>query len=172
MLTIINCWGIRNNTFTITKTSRVWRSADNAEPLALRGSVRSACVTIPRTTRTVPCRPNTGALNNDKINIFVYVCDWRNNLLLYLLSCPIFSVIKLWYGSRCQFTLIPLYLPKISLTFGTWLTDLLPINHKNYKFREKENSPVTKERENLHQKTDKGGVNCWMVVIGRFKLQL
>ena len=37
---------------------------------------------------------------------------------------------------------------------------LLPINHKNYKFREKKNSQVMKEREKLHQKTDKGGVNC------------
>ena len=37
---------------------------------------------------------------------------------------------------------------------------LLPINHKNCKFREKKNSQVMKERENLHQKTDKGGVNC------------
>ena len=33
---------------------------------------------------------------------------------------------------------------------------LLPINHKNYK----KNSQVMKERENLHQKTDKGDVNC------------
>ena len=41
ILTIINCWGIQNNTLTITKTSRVWRSADNAEPLALRGSLKS-----------------------------------------------------------------------------------------------------------------------------------
>ena len=40
---------------------------------------------------------------------------------------------------------------------------LLPINQKNYKFREKKNSRVMKERENLHEKTDKGGVNCWMV---------
>ena len=36
----------------------------------------------------------------------------------------------------------------------------LPINHKNYNFREKRNSKVLKERENLHQETDKGGVNC------------
>ena len=27
---------------------------------------------------------------------------------------------------------------------------LLPINHKNYNFREKKNSQVMKERENLH----------------------
>ena len=27
---------------------------------------------------------------------------------------------------------------------------LLPINHKNYNFQEKENSQVMKERENLH----------------------
>ena len=32
---------------------------------------------------------------------------------------------------------------------------LLPINHKNYNFREK-NSQVMKERENLHQNTYKG----------------
>ena len=38
-LTIINCWGIRNNNLTITKTSRVWQSADNAEPVALPGSL-------------------------------------------------------------------------------------------------------------------------------------
>ena len=37
---IINCWGIRNNTLTITKSFRVWRSADSAEPLALRGSLK------------------------------------------------------------------------------------------------------------------------------------
>ena len=36
----------------------------------------------------------------------------------------------------------------------------LPSNHKNYNFREKKNSQVMKERENLHQQTDKGGVNC------------
>ena len=47
--------------------------------------------------------------------------------MLYLLSCPIFSITKLWYGSRYQFTLIPLYLSKISLTFGTWLTDFISI---------------------------------------------
>ena len=39
-LTIINRWGIRNNTLTITKSFRVWRSADSAEPLALRGSLK------------------------------------------------------------------------------------------------------------------------------------
>ena len=40
---------------------------------------------------------------------------------------------------------------------------LLPINHKNYKFREKKNSQVMKERENLHQKTDKGGESvAWL----------
>ena len=38
---------------------------------------------------------------------------------------------------------------------------LLPINHKNYNFRE-EKSQVMKERGNLHQKTEKGGVNCLM----------
>ena len=37
---IINCWGIRNNTLTITKSFRVWRSSDSAEPLALRGSLK------------------------------------------------------------------------------------------------------------------------------------
>ena len=36
----------------------------------------------------------------------------------------------------------------------------LPINHKNYNFRENKNSQVMKERENLHQETEKGGVNC------------
>ena len=46
ILTIINCWGIRNSTLTITKTSRVWQSADNAEPLALRGSLKSLALTI------------------------------------------------------------------------------------------------------------------------------
>ena len=34
-------WEIRNNTLTITKTSKVWRSADNADPLTLRGSLKS-----------------------------------------------------------------------------------------------------------------------------------
>ena len=33
------------------------------------------------------------------------------------------------------------------------------INHKNYNFREKKNSQVMKQRQNLHQETDKGGVN-------------
>ena len=33
------------------------------------------------------------------------------------------------------------------------------INHKNYHFREKKTSQVMKEWENLHQKTEKGGVN-------------
>ena len=33
---------------------------------------------------------------------------------------------------------------------------LLPVNHKNYNFRERKNSQVMKERkENLHSKTDK-----------------
>ena len=36
---------------------------------------------------------------------------------------------------------------------------LLPINHKNYKFRENKNSQVRTEKENFNQKTDKGGVN-------------
>ena len=36
---------------------------------------------------------------------------------------------------------------------------LLPINHKNYNFREKKNSQVMKERENLHKKLTKGDVN-------------
>ena len=36
-----------------------------------------------------------------------------------------------------------------------------PINHKNYNFREKKKRQVMKERKNLHEKTDKGGVNCW-----------
>ena len=37
---------------------------------------------------------------------------------------------------------------------------LLPIDHKNYTLQEKKNSQVMKKRENLHQKTDKGGVTC------------
>ena len=43
------------------------------------------------------------------------------------------------------------------LFFTSMITDrigrhevLLPINHKNYNFREKKNSQVMKERENLH----------------------
>ena len=40
---------------------------------------------------------------------------------------------------------------------------LLPINRKNYNFRERKNSQDMKERENSHSKTDKGGVNCLMV---------
>ena len=36
---------------------------------------------------------------------------------------------------------------------------LLPINHKNYNFREKKNRQVIKERENLHLNTYKGDVN-------------
>ena len=36
---------------------------------------------------------------------------------------------------------------------------LLPINHKNYNFREKKNNQATKKGENLHGNTDKGGVN-------------
>ena len=40
---------------------------------------------------------------------------------------------------------------------------ILTIIIKNYKFREKKKkSQVMKERENLHEKTDKGGVNCLM----------
>ena len=35
----------------------------------------------------------------------------------------------------------------------------LPINHKNYNFREKKNSQIMKEMENLHLRTDKGGIN-------------
>ena len=38
---------------------------------------------------------------------------------------------------------------------------LSQIYHKNYNFREKRNNQIMKERENLHLKTDKGGVNCW-----------
>ena len=49
---------------------------------------------------------------------------------------------------------------------------LVPIYHKNYNFWEKRNSQILKERENLHEKTDKGGVNYLIVVIGWFKLQL
>lgn len=39
---------------------------------------------------------------------------------------------------------------------------LITINRekKNYDFREKKNSHVTKERENFHKKTNKGGLNC------------
>ena len=37
---------------------------------------------------------------------------------------------------------------------------LLQIKHKNHNFQGKENSQVMKERENWHQKTDKGGVSC------------
>ena len=36
------------------------------------------------------------------------------------------------------------------------------IYHKNYNFQEKKNVQAMKERENLHLKTDKGGVNCLM----------
>ena len=39
---------------------------------------------------------------------------------------------------------------------------LLPITHKNNSFREKENSQVMKEKENLHENTDKVGVNSFM----------
>ena len=35
---------------------------------------------------------------------------------------------------------------------------LLPINHKNYNFREKKKLQVMKERENLQLKTGKGGL--------------
>lgn len=35
----------------------------------------------------------------------------------------------------------------------------LPINHKIYNFRGKKISQVMKKRENLYQKTDKGGIN-------------
>ena len=37
----------------------------------------------------------------------------------------------------------------------------LSINQKIYNFQE-EKSQVMKERKNLHQKTEKGGVNCLM----------
>ena len=36
---------------------------------------------------------------------------------------------------------------------------LLPINHKNYNFREGKNSQVMKERKNLHKILTKGDVN-------------
>ena len=56
---------------------------------------------------------------------------------------------------------------------------LLPMNHKNYNFREKENYQVMKERENFHKKKIDKGVSCLIslmieidVVIGRFNLQL
>ena len=39
-----------------------------------------------------------------------------------------------------------------------WTTQSLT-NHKNYNFREKKNSQVTKERENLHYRTGKGDVS-------------
>ena len=43
-----------------------------------------------------------------------------------------------------------------------WATrSLIPINHKNYNFRE-EKSQVMKQRKNLHSKTEKGGANCLM----------
>ena len=38
---------------------------------------------------------------------------------------------------------------------------LLPINHKNCNFRG-EKTQVMKERENLHEKTEKGSANCFM----------
>ena len=47
---------------------------------------------------------------------------------------------------------------------------LVPIYHKNNNFWEKRNSQILKERENLHEKTDKEGVNCLIVLIGWFKL--
>ena len=41
-----------------------------------------------------------------------------------------------------------------------WTTrSLITFNHKNDNFREKKNSQVMKERENLHLNTDKGRVN-------------
>ena len=49
---------------------------------------------------------------------------------------------------------------------------LQPIIYKNYDFQEEKNSQVI-ERGNLHQKTDKGDVNCLnvtKVVIGCFNL--
>ena len=36
----------------------------------------------------------------------------------------------------------------------------LIVEKKNYDFREKKNRHVTKERENFHKKTNKGGLNC------------
>ena len=40
-----------------------------------------------------------------------------------------------------------------------WMTrNLIPINHENYNFQEKKNSQVKKEKENLHEKTDKGSL--------------
>ena len=41
---------------------------------------------------------------------------------------------------------------------------VLPINHKNYNFREEKNSHVMKVRENLHSKTDRGDVNCFVAL--------
>ena len=46
---------------------------------------------------------------------------------------------------------------------------LLLINHKKYNFQENKNSQVMKERENLHQKMDKGGITTVIetkIVIG------
>ena len=66
----------------------------------------------------------------------------------------------------------PIYLSQVPLqTEIGYQKVLLPINHKNYNFWEK-NKQVMKEREDLHSKTDKGGVNCVMVVISWFSLQI
>ena len=45
---------------------------------------------------------------------------------------------------------------------------LLPINQKNYNFREKKNSQVMKERENLHKKLTKGDVSILKASLNKF----
>ena len=58
---------------------------------------------------------------------------------------------------KISFTHPSLAPPLENLLRGPWITDrigqhevLLPINHKNYNFREKRNSQIMKEREDLH----------------------
>ena len=52
----------------------------------------------------------------------------------------------------------------------TW--SQLPINHKNYNFREKKNSQVMWQRENLHSKIDKACINLGVCTLLLWWLKL
>ena len=70
--TINDCRGIRNdaliNNYKDAQSLAVCRQYRATRPPGRVLNPRSSCVTIPQTTRTAPCRPNTQALNYNKIN--------------------------------------------------------------------------------------------------------
>ena len=70
--TINDCREIRNdaliNNYKDVQSLVVCRQYRATRPPGRVLNPRSSCVTIPQTTRTAPCRPNTQALNYNKIN--------------------------------------------------------------------------------------------------------